>query len=271
MRTASRRTGIPGDIALGRLVFHDARPWLQDMVFSKVSLRPGRLVASAVTFTFLFLLVSLFWRQIRRVLGGLLVPLGQHALYAYTAHIVIAALLALALAPLHLAYPGPGWLNAGFQAGSVFVIWLLVKCQFLMPTPRTERAWYVVPAVSFVAVLVLLTAFPRPAHPGLEEPAVEASAQGRTPTRFGTPIPAEEAAAILPPALPPVLPGGAGAATHRAGRARRPATATPVVTPAAGSQPTARGHRRGPASDPHAGAVDSHADPGAATDLCQRS
>ena len=131
------------------------------------------------------------------------------------------------------------------QAGSVLVIWLLVKHQFLTPTPRTERAWYAVPAVSFVAVLVLLTTFPRPAHPGLEEPAVEASAQGRTPTRFGTPIPAGEAAAIQPPALPACAAARPPAPTTHP---RRPTpgalpTATPVVTPAAGSQPTAAGRR----------------------------
>ncbi len=223
------------DIVLGRLVFHDARPWLQDMVFSKVSLRPGRLVASAVTFTFLFLLVTVSWRQIRRLLGALLIPLGQHALYAYTAHIAVAGLVAWALTPLHLAFPGSGWLNAGIQAASVLLIWFLVKHQFLAPTPRTQRAWYSLPAISFVAVLVLLTAFPRPAHPGLEVPPVQASSQSRAPTRFGTPIPAGEVAAIQPPKLPAAPAPQPTAAASQTGVPTPPVLATLPPASDAGS------------------------------------
>jgi enterochelin esterase-like enzyme len=227
------------DIALGKLVFHDARPWLQDMVFSKISLRPGRLVASAFTFSFLFLLVTFTWQWIRRLAGWLLVPLGQHALYAYTVHIVIAGLVALALAPFALVYPGPPWLNAAIQAGSVVLIWLMVKGQFLAPTPRTQRAWYSLPAVSFVVVLALLTVFPRPAHPGLDVQPVQASAQNRTPTRFGTPIPAGETAAIQPPQLPAApVPTPTSISTPSTPTAILTATPPPTQTPApAGTLP----------------------------------
>ena len=133
-------TVMPPDIAFGSLVFHDARVWLQDMVFSKVFLRPGRLVASAITFAFLFVMVSVYWRQVRRVAAWLLIPLGQHALYAYTAHIVLVAVVALAVAPLHLAYPGPQWLNALIQIASVLFIWLLVRHRILARQARDAAA-----------------------------------------------------------------------------------------------------------------------------------
>ena len=114
---------MPANTAAASAANHDVRLWLQDAMFSKADLRLGRLITSAVVFTFLFLSVTVFWRQLRRVLGWLLLPLGQHALYAYTAHIAIIALVSLALSPFKVAYPGPQWLNAAIQIGSVLLIW----------------------------------------------------------------------------------------------------------------------------------------------------
>ncbi len=179
---------MPAQIATGSPIFHEVRLWLQDMFFSKVSLRPGRLLTSAVTFSFLFFLVTNFWPQVRRLLGWLLLPLGQHALYAYAMHIAITGLVAIALAPFKIAYPGPQWLNALIQIGSVLLIWLLVRWQVLTPTPATKRLWYASPAAIAVAVFLALTWYPAPAHPGLAAPTVAPPSQDRTPRRFGTPI-----------------------------------------------------------------------------------
>jgi len=190
---------MPAQIATGSPVFHEVRLWLQDVFFAKVALRPGRLLASAVTFSFLFFFVTSFWPQVRRLLGWLLLPLGQHALYAYTVHIAIVALVAIALAPFKITYPGPQWLNALIQIGSVLLIWLLVRRQVLAPTPATKRLWYASPAAIAVVVVLALTWHPAPSHPGLNTPPVtSATSQDRTPRRFGTPIAQGSATSAAP-------------------------------------------------------------------------
>jgi enterochelin esterase-like enzyme len=206
----------PAAFAVGTPVFHEVRLWMQDMVFSKLSLRPGRLVASAVTISFLFLLATVYWRQAKQSLGWLLLPLGQNALYAYTAHILIAAVVALALAPLQLVYPGPQWLNGVIQVTSVLLIWALVRQQVLVPTPRTKRLWYASPALIAAAVIVIMPWIPTPAYPGLDPNSPASPSTVRVPSRFGTPIPVAPAAPAATPA-----PGGTPA----------PAAPTPTPTP----------------------------------------
>jgi hypothetical protein len=203
---------MPAQIAVGSPVFHEVRLWLQDVFFAKVAVRPGRILASAVTFSFLFFLVTSFWHQVRRLLGWLLLPLGQHALYAYTVHIAVVAIVAVVLAPFKIADPGPQWLNALIQIGSVLLIWFLVRQQVLAPTPSTKRLWYASPAAIAVVVVLTLTWHPAPSHPGLNTPPVtSATSQDRTPRRFGTPIaqgratptaPAQAASAPTPTPTP---------------------------------------------------------------------
>jgi enterochelin esterase-like enzyme len=181
----------------------DVRTWLQDYVFSKVDLRPGRIVASAITFTFLFLLATHFWNTARRLLAWLLLPLGQHALYAYTAHILIAAGIAVLLKPLNLPAPGPQWLNALIQIASVLLVWLLVRVQFLAPQPKTMRLWYAMPAALAMIAFVVMYRNPMPTLAAAASGAVAqaGTADVRAPTRFGTPI-----AKGAIPAAPQVMP-----------------------------------------------------------------
>lgn len=67
--------------------------WLlsSELVFGKNDLRPGRIVALLGVATTIFTLVTVFWAPIRRVLGWLLLPLGQRALGAYGLHLFIVA------------------------------------------------------------------------------------------------------------------------------------------------------------------------------------
>lgn len=241
---------VPPDIAIGRLILHDARTWLQEMVFSKYALRPGRLVASAIVFSFLFVLVSLFWRQTSRLVGWLLVPLGQRALYAYTAHIAIVSIVALALAPFKLPNPGPQWLNALVQLGSVLLIWYLARVRFLSPTPANQRVWNAAPAAAFAVMLVLLAWYPTPSHPGLEDPPVAsaASSQGAS-RRFGTPIPAEEEAAIRAQQLP-VVPLPAVSATPPAATVLTPTPSPAPNGPTAAATVPARTPTAAPTPQP---------------------
>lgn len=190
---------MPAQFAIGSPVFHEFRLWAQDAVFSKLSLRPGRLVASAVTFSFLFLVATVYWKHVRRWLGWLLLPLGQKALYSYAAHIAVATAVALALAPLKLEYPGPQWLNALIQTACVLLIWLMAQRDLLAPTPRTRRLWYLSPLVIAVAVMVILPLVPTPSYPGLQGSlTAQDTPQGRVPTRFGTPIPQSALATPVP-------------------------------------------------------------------------
>lgn len=185
---------------------------VEDLFLNKVSERPGRLVAAGVTFSFLFLLVTVFWRQLHRALGWLLLPLGQHSLYAYTAHVALVALVAVMQTSLRGSNPGP-WGNALIQIGSVALLWVLVRYQFLAPTPRTRRLYRSAPVLLAVAVLVIFSFSSVPAE-------VEAT---QSVSRFGTPLPRDKAASPqrvsrfgtpLPPEPTPV-PEGEGQELQR--------------------------------------------------------
>jgi enterochelin esterase-like enzyme len=180
---------MPSGIAVGSPVFHEIRLWLQENFFAKVDLRPGRLLTSAITFSFLFLAASVFWPRVQKLLGWLLLPLGQHALYAYAAHIIVVTAVAILLKPFNIAYPGPQLLNMVIQIASVLIIWWMVQRQFLAPTKRTKRLWYSAPAALAVAVVIALIVFPAPSHPALAAPAFGSSTEeDLVPRRFGTPL-----------------------------------------------------------------------------------
>src|SRR5205085_3553007 len=75
----------------------DVKLFLLEVVFAKGDVRPGRIIASIVVFGFFYLLVTECWRPISRALGWFLLPLGQSALYAYAAHVVLAVPIGLLL------------------------------------------------------------------------------------------------------------------------------------------------------------------------------
>ncbi len=181
---------MPVSAAGTSVVDHGVRAWLQDNFFSKVALRPGRIIASIVTFTFLFMLATHFWAALKKLVGWLFLPLGQHALYAYTAHVALVGVIAFLLTPLNLPATGLGRFNALLQIGAVLLIWLLVRRQFLAPQPRTLRLWYASPVLFAVLALVIMFADPSPAVPGIDVQAAAAASltQDRVPSRFGTPI-----------------------------------------------------------------------------------
>jgi enterochelin esterase-like enzyme len=181
---------MPPELATGSPVVSPVRLWFQDNFFAKVALRPGRLLASAIVFSFLFIAVTVFWHRVQAAFAWLLAPLGQHALYAYTAHIVLVTLVAIVVAPFQVGSPGPQWLNALIQIASVMLIWLLVRVQFLSPTPATRRYWYASPIVFTALAMLVLWLDPSPRQPGVAAQAPRpVSAAPRVPSRFGTPIP----------------------------------------------------------------------------------
>ena len=178
------------------------------LIFAKGDVRPGRIVASIVVFGFLYLLVSVAWRPLYRALGWLLMPLGQNALYAYTAHIVLVVLLGIALEPLSALDRQSRALNTALQLGATLVIWGLIKGRVGFPSPQHRVRWALVPAALGVAVLLIMPLDPSPTQPGWAEPPVAeaASSPRRAANPFGTPIPRR--AGANPPGLPapPPLP-----------------------------------------------------------------
>lgn len=109
--------------------FFDVDPTALDERFFKVALRPWRLVAFAAVGIVLYTVTTYFWVPIRRALGWLLLPLGQHALYAYIVHFFLI-LLIYNLIPLFQPQASE-LLSTTLQLILVMVLWLMVKKRFL--------------------------------------------------------------------------------------------------------------------------------------------
>ena len=83
----------------------------------KTDLRAGRVFAFACVFSVLYLLVTAWWPTLRRMAGWLFVPLGQHALYAYSLHVALAVIVALALRAVGPGRLGPGACKRRYATG----------------------------------------------------------------------------------------------------------------------------------------------------------
>lgn len=161
-----------------------------EVVFGKADVRPGRVVASIVIFAFFYLLATQAWRPVHRGLGWLLLPLGQSALYAYAAHVVLALPVALALDAVAVAERYARPVNAAAQIATVLVIWLLIRRHFLFASPSIGRSSYAWALGAVFACLILLPFDPTPSMPGLASAAPEADPYAsRVARAFGTPVP----------------------------------------------------------------------------------
>lgn len=204
---------------------------LVEALFAKGDVRPGRLVASAVVFLFLFLITTEFWKPLNRMLGWLLLPLGQSALYAYSAHIAVAMGMAIVGIATRLPFPNSPGANALIQIASIMLIWAAIRLRVLYPGPTQRRWWLASPAFIALGLLLVLSFVPQ--SPGLESPVAQAASPAARAARvFGTPVPrnlAQEAARIgatpvpLPPPPPALqvsrrLPAGEPAASEYVGQ-----------------------------------------------------
>jgi enterochelin esterase-like enzyme len=174
---------------------------LEDGLFAKGNVRPGRVVASVVVFGFLFQFVTIFWQPVRRAFSWLLISLGQNALYAYSAHVVLALILGLITA--HVAVGDNSWLSAAIQAASIGLIWLAIRLRVLHPTRENRRIWMasVVP-LAVLATLVLPVASPPAQVAVAESPAPQLSDDARRARAFGTPVPRLPSTAPAPAPTP---------------------------------------------------------------------
>ena len=164
---------------------------LEDWLFAKGDVRPGRVLASAVVFGFLFQLTTVFWVPIRRGLGWLLLPLGQNALYSYSTHVVVALCLGIISSLLQVS--SGAWMNMTIQLSSIGLIWLAIRQRVLYPTPATRARWMtsVVPlaAMAFLLFRVDLAGTLASAAPAPSSQPVQSSETARVARAFGTPVP----------------------------------------------------------------------------------
>ena len=214
---------------------------VEDLLFAKGSVGAGRIVASTVVFGFLFLLSTALWRPLQRALGWLLLPLGQNALFSYSAHVAIALALGL-IARRGLSVPGAPWANALVQAGTLALIWLFIRFHVLMPSRATKRWWMAATVPLAVVVAALLPRVPEPSVAPVAAAPVSAQSAAeiaRATRRYGTPVTRDRG--IGPPsALGTPVPTDASAGAVAAG--------TPV--PGAPALPPAVVARAAPGPDP---------------------
>ncbi len=156
-------------------------------------------------------------------------PLGQNALYAFTAHVAVVALVALVLKPFGLATDSPAWLNALIQVASVLLIWTMAQRHLLESSPRAKLIWRASPAVFALLALAILPWLPMPAADQRSQQAVDRSQRRQH--------------------------GRAGCATRPADRPPRPAAAYDHARPGGGSRGPPRAGDRLPHRDAGRAAV----------------
>jgi hypothetical protein len=139
LRVVMVALGVAATLALISLAwgadngFFDIDPNVLNESFFKVPLRPWRIVAFLCVAIVGYTSATYLWYPLKRVLGWLMLPLGQAALYSYIVHFFLI-LLVYNLAPLLAALP---WAPSEdvftpiFQSGVVLLLWLLVKRRVL--------------------------------------------------------------------------------------------------------------------------------------------
>jgi hypothetical protein len=106
-------------------------PAALELLFGKESARPGRVIAFAVFFPLLYMVVTYAWRPLAWLIGWLCIPFGQNALYVYAMHLFAVYLSALIL-PFVAGYDRFNPVhNTPVQIAAVLAIWLLVKREVL--------------------------------------------------------------------------------------------------------------------------------------------
>jgi hypothetical protein len=100
-------------------------------VFLKNPVRVGRIVAALIVFPLAYLIVTYCWMPLDKVLGWLLLPLGQNSLYSYTMHLPIIVLWLMLFAFNPGTTLAEQIMNGTIQLAAVFMLWLMIRRQFL--------------------------------------------------------------------------------------------------------------------------------------------
>ena len=113
--------------------FFDIDPNVLNESFFKVPLRPWRIVAFVSVAIVAYTSATYLWLPLRRVLGWLMLPLGQAALYSYIVHFFLI-LLVYNLTALLANVPGEpsvDVLTPMLQISVVLLLWALVRRRVL--------------------------------------------------------------------------------------------------------------------------------------------
>ena len=116
-----------------QFAFFDIDPSVLSESFFKVPLRPWRIVAFMSVAIVAYTSATYLWVPMRRLLGWLMLPLGQAALYSYIVHFFLI-LLVYNLAPLLSLLPGGGSADVFapvLQIAVVLLLWALVRKRVL--------------------------------------------------------------------------------------------------------------------------------------------
>ena len=110
---------------------------LYELGFDKPNVPVLRLLVLALLSVAAFGLATLFWRPVRAVTGWLLLPLGQHALTAYSLHlgVVVGTSWLWVRGFIDLHHPPTA---SAFQVAGVLFVWLLIVSQQALRA-RLER------------------------------------------------------------------------------------------------------------------------------------
>ncbi|NML16396.1 OpgC domain-containing protein [Azohydromonas caseinilytica] len=108
-----------------------------DAYFGKNRLGPGRVLNAAVLFAALYALLTWFWQPMSRLLGWLLIPLGESSLYVFLMHVPFLFLIDQlpgyfdGVASFESSWPYLIWINTALYAGIILGLWALVRGRVL--------------------------------------------------------------------------------------------------------------------------------------------
>ena len=138
---------------------------VQALLFDKNDARIGRVIALLGAASFLYAFVTVFWTQVRKRAGWLLMPMGTRSLYAYGVQLfVVAFWSSVLMAPVRLDRE-----NALFQGAAVLMVWVaciaqpritgaLASARDALLSIRVPSAQIVRPLATSAVALVLATA-----------------------------------------------------------------------------------------------------------------
>lgn len=126
--------GLAVGVSLVVTLYYNASGDAAFEVFAKVPLRPARLVGFAAAAILAYTLMTHAWQPLRRAMGWLLLPLGQHALYCYIVHFFLIVLIVNVL-PADIAWQvswlSPTLIGTLLQLGLIGAVWVLVRRRIL--------------------------------------------------------------------------------------------------------------------------------------------
>ncbi len=95
--------------------------------FQKSTLGLGRIFNNMALFIVFYYVLSHYWLPINKVLGWLLIPLGQASLYVFILHVYFIILFN----NTQLGSYHNFWINTAIHTSTILLIWAMVKRQFL--------------------------------------------------------------------------------------------------------------------------------------------